>query len=58
MEHNFATKDDVNAIQSEISDLRQEMRHGFQTMEYKMTIKFGIMQSAGIALLAAVMKLF
>ena len=53
MDHNFATKDDIKAIQAELSDIR----HGFKALEYKMTIKFGLMQTAGVAVLAAVIKL-
>lgn len=54
MEYNFATKDDIKGIHTEIAVLR----YSLQSMEYKMTIKFGLMQTAGIALLAALIKLF
>ena len=72
MEHNFATKDDFAGIKSEIDDVRieaaqfrqevraefAEVRHEMKAIEYRMTIKVGAMQAAGIAILAAVIKLF
>lgn len=83
MEHNFATKEDINSLRGEVreaingvrlelNDLRTEMngkmtgiqsefsqlKHEFQSLEQRMTIKFGLMQTAGIAFLAALIKLF
>lgn len=52
-------------IRQEVDQLRQEvrsdivdLRHGQISLEHRMTIKFGLMQTAGIAILAAVIKLF
>ena len=79
MEHNFATKEDINSVRGEIreaingvrfeiNELRSEfselkidfqsIRHEFQSLEQRMTIKFGLMHTAGIAFLAALIKLF
>jgi hypothetical protein len=49
---------DVAGLKNEMRELRTEMSHGFKALEYKMTIKLGVMQVASVGLLAAIIKFF
>lgn len=66
-----AIQTEVSSIRTELRLFQQEMRqfrdetqlsfteihHRMQSLEYKMTIKFGLMQAAGIGILTAILKL-
>lgn len=48
----------INSVRIDLNNLSSKMIHGFESMEQKMTIKFGLMQVGAVALLTAILKLF
>ena len=57
----MATKEEVHHLVGVTKELDRkivDLQNEFRSMELKMTIKFGLMQTAGVAVLAAIIKLF
>jgi hypothetical protein len=53
----FELRGEMAALRDNLCGETSDLRKSFETFEYRMTIKFGVMQAASVAILAALIKL-
>ena len=53
----FVIRNDLQTLRTEFEIFKKEVYSRFENLEYRMTIKFGFMQAASVAVLAAIIKL-
>lgn len=57
IQDNLATKKDIHELKKDIQELRVGFEHKLKELEYKLTIKMGMMLVVAVSLLTAIIKL-
>jgi hypothetical protein len=54
---NLATQEDILSVRQDLANVKQELQTAIDNLALRLTVRLGIMLAAGIAALAAIVKL-